>query len=162
MYRKPHHSKWGKVEIVGDSVWSLIHLEQRIRKRGHSILWTEYGDLLRSQSTTVSVHYGFVLDVTITVSVEFSYVIRRNVITFKPERKWTAVPFRVCTAYRGEEKYRRFCVSKQNTVCNWKCHFCKVILCAGDWTFFIWNFHFRLNSPWPLCILRFGLMSNFS
>lgn len=159
--RKPHHSKWGKAEIAAGPVWCLMHLELSIRKRSPSILWTEQGDLLQSQSTVVAMHYTFVLVATITMSVEFSYIIRRNVITFNPESKWAsaaAIPIHVCTAYQGEEEYNGFYVPKQNTVCNWKCHFL--------WSNFIWwwldIFHLKLNSSWPCCILGFGLMSNFS
>lgn len=53
------------------------------------------------------------------MSVEYSYIIRRNVITFNPESKWasaTAIPIHVCTAYQGEEEYNGFYVSKQNSL----------------------------------------------
>lgn len=146
-----------------NSTWAclvLMYLEL-ISERGPSILWTEWGDLLKSQSTVVPMHYKFVFVETITMSVEFSYIIRRNVITFNPESKWAsaaAIPIHVCAAYQGEEGYNGFYVPKQSTVCNWKCHFL--------WSNFIcwWLdiFHLKLNSSWPCCILGFGLMSNFS
>lgn len=159
--RKPHHSKWSKAEIAAGPVWCLMCLELSTRKRGPSILWTEWGDLLRSQSPVVPMHYTFVPVTKITMTVEFSYVIRRNVITFNPGSKWAsaaAAPIHVCTAYQGEEEYNGFYVSKQNTVCNWKCHFLR----SNFMRWWLDIFHLKLNSSWPCCILGFGLMSNFS
>lgn len=63
---------------------------------------------MRSQNTVVSMHYRFILVLTVTVSVEFSYIVRRKMITLNPERKLissAAIPIFVCTAYQGDEEY---------------------------------------------------------
>lgn len=133
-----------------------MYLELSIRKGGLSILGTEWGDLLKSQSTVVPMHYTFVLVTTITMSLEFSYIIRRNVITFNPESK-QQFPFMCALHTKGKRNTMDF-VSKQNTVCNWKCHF----LWSNFMCWWLDIFHLKLNSSLPCCILGFGLMSNFS
>lgn len=142
-----------------NSSWACLvsmYLELSIRKRSPSILWTEWGDLLKSQSTVVPMHYTFVLVATITISVEFSYIIRRNVITFNPESK-QQFPFMCALHSKGKRNTMDF-VSKQNTVCNWKCHF----LWSNFMCWWLDIFHLKLNSSLPSCILGFGLMYNFS